>query len=325
MQPLPAVAVVDGRLLLRRMSPEPIGRKLEKGRVKNMGKALKVASLALAIALGCAFPGAMVAVAAGGMTTSVTEVVCPPNPVTANTGILNVGQGMMATATFTLAAGCPSITLVSYTAPSATFTFASADQQVLFASQTASGAGAHTLSVNLPDCFFQVDLVFGSAIAHLGPADSNNFYSAQGRLIQGINGGTTACTETVTPPATETPPVVVVTPPVVVVTPPVVVVTVPTVTVTPPPSPTPGPITWAPGFGPNGVVASVQAPPVTTTTTTTPAGTSGTGVVLGAQHLPSTSTDSSDNSGIAIFGLGLCVVGLMLLGRGAPSRSEAKA
>ena len=130
--------------------------------------------------------------------------------------------------TFTVAAGCNDIklTLVSYKAPGPTFDVNTADQQVVFDYKTQLfSAGTWHLDVAYPDCYFQVDFVYGERIEKFGPADSNNFYYRQGRNIRSFHGGTTGCTSspppTVTPTSsppptltpTPTPPVVVVTPP----------------------------------------------------------------------------------------------------------------
>jgi hypothetical protein len=73
-----------------------------------------------------------------------------------------------------------------------------------------------------------------------------------------------------------------------------------------------GPITWAPGFGPNGAVAGVQTTPTTQTTQTTTAQQG----VLGVQTLPSTSTGA--NGPLAGLGGILVALGAYLLRR--PSR-----
>jgi hypothetical protein len=123
-----------------------------------------------------------------------TAVYCPEsNKVTSSPMVIANSQ---ATVTFTVAAGCHDIqlSLVSYKAPSATFSRDTASQQTVFDSKTDNfSAGEHTWSVNLPDCFYQADFVYGTVIEHLGPANSNNFYSDQGRLITGSNGGTKTC------------------------------------------------------------------------------------------------------------------------------------
>ena len=109
----------------------------------------------------------------------------------------------MATVQFTVAPGCENteLSLVSYQAPSDTFDQTTASQQVLYKVATPA-VGATTLSVEIPACFFQVDFVYGAAIEHLGPAGTSNYYNSQGRLIDQLNGGTTAC-QPVQPPAEE--------------------------------------------------------------------------------------------------------------------------
>jgi len=81
-----------------------------------------------------------------------------------------------------------------------------------------------------------------------------------------------------------------------------------------------GAITWAPGFGPNGVVASVQTPTTGATTETGSAGTAVAGVqtapqggsaVAGVSNLPSTNT--GDSSGILGLGAALMALGVYLV------------
>jgi len=114
----------------------------------------------------------------------------------------NVTSGDSVMVNFTLADGCKDVALalVSYEAPSATFSRASADKQVLFQEQHGNFSGSGTLAVTVPGCFYQVDFVRGLALTHLGPANSNNFYSDQGRLLDADNGGSVVCHQ-VTPPA----------------------------------------------------------------------------------------------------------------------------
>jgi hypothetical protein len=117
--------------------------------------------------------------------------------------------GNRAKVDFTVAAGCKDIklTLVSYKAPGPTFDVNTADKQTVFdyKTQLFSG-GTYSLDVAYPDCYFQVDFVYGERIEKFGPADSNNFYYRQGRNIRSIHAGTKACTETNTPPPTNTTP-----------------------------------------------------------------------------------------------------------------------
>lgn len=174
-----------------------------------------------------------------------TSAVCPAQGmVSSHTGIQLVGS--TATVTFTIAAGCNAveISLVSYQAPSATFDEQTASQQKLFAKDTGTfSAGEHTLTVALPNCYYQTDFVYGAPIDQLGPAGTNNFYSSQFRLIQELNGGEQSCETTTT-----TPPVVSQTPPAQTQTP--VVQTTPTVTQ---PQATPSPTVAAPKAAPKTV------------------------------------------------------------------------
>jgi len=92
-----------------------------------------------------------------------------------------------------------------------------------------------------------------------------------------------------------------------------------------------GPITWAPGFGPNGVVASVQTAPTTGTASTTSNNTAVAGVqtvpqtgtqsgsaVAGVQNLPSTNT--GDTSGLVGLGAALMALGAFLVRMPTKSR-----
>lgn len=105
----------------------------------------------------------------------------------------NVHQGDTVSVTFTVKAGHTDIfSLVSYTAPGSSFSASDANQQNIYQDSTGVfGPGTYTLMVVVPQCYFQVDFVCGYAIDQFGPAGSNIFYSAQGRLISADNGGTT--------------------------------------------------------------------------------------------------------------------------------------
>ena len=105
-------------------------------------------------------------------------------------GSISVSGGT-ATGSFTVAAGCSGVevSLVSYQAPRGSFDESIADRQVRYREVTESfDAGRHTLAVDVPDCYFQVDLVTGAPIEKLGPSGSDNFYGAQGRLVDAANG-----------------------------------------------------------------------------------------------------------------------------------------
>ncbi|MBP3960447.1 hypothetical protein J8F10_34910 [Gemmata sp. G18] len=86
------------------------------------------------------------------------------------------------------------VTFVSYTAPGADFDANTASQQKIYDLDTDEfGPGTHTLTVRVPNCYYQVDFVCGFAIDKLGPANSNIFYTPQKRLLSADNGGDDCC------------------------------------------------------------------------------------------------------------------------------------
>lgn len=92
--------------------------------------------------------------------------------------------------------------LVSYVAPSPVWDPSVAYQQKTYRVQTGTfGPGTHTLTVQLPNTYYQVDFVCGPVIDQLlpsqngnayGPDSANITYSSQGRLLSADNDGTTA-------------------------------------------------------------------------------------------------------------------------------------
>ncbi|MGD0389906.1 MAG: SpaA isopeptide-forming pilin-related protein, partial [Tepidisphaeraceae bacterium] len=101
-------------------------------------------------------------------------------------------QGETVTVTFTVPSGSAAMqyTLVSYNAPDSYFNASDASEQTIYQEATGTfGPGTHTLTVTLPNNYYQVDFVCGAAITQLGPAGSNIFYSAQDRLISADNAG----------------------------------------------------------------------------------------------------------------------------------------
>ncbi|MDQ6859247.1 MAG: LPXTG cell wall anchor domain-containing protein [Chloroflexota bacterium] len=220
--------------------------------------------------------------------------------MTSHTAITGAAQGGTASVTFTMSNGCTGkeLSLVSYSAPSATFSRDTAGQQVVFDSKTGMYTnGTFTLSVNVPSCFYQVDFVWGAVIAHLGPAGSTNFYGDQGQQIAGVNGGTTACTATTpvgvttggnnnvvlgvqTPPSTGAVGPIVTAP----------IVSAPIIIVPAPGGSTP--------VAPNTGVNAVQTVPVS-----------------GVTSLPSTSTESAPTMPVAALGLAMMALGGLILRR----------
>ena len=127
-----------------------------------------------------------------GITYSVynpsTGITTTPTDLSGNTQ-----QGDTVTVTFTVPAGnYDQISLVSYNAPEGFYNTDDANLQTVFQSVTqVESPGTHTLSVTLPNNFYQVDLVCGTVITTLGPTatNPNNFYHAQNRYIDGDNAG----------------------------------------------------------------------------------------------------------------------------------------
>jgi hypothetical protein len=136
---------------------------------------------------------------------SARATSCAPN-----TGVTATGSGItivngVVTIPFTVAAGCTNVqlSLVSYSAPSATFDENTAADQVRYQETTQVFSANGQLSIAIPSCYYQVDLVYGTPIEQLGPAGTNNFYGKQGRLIANLHGGTTKCEAPQPPPAEE--------------------------------------------------------------------------------------------------------------------------
>lgn len=145
--------------------------------------------IVLALVVGLAGWGATLASAQVSTTCAANSGVTVTNPLTIANGSATVGV--------TVAQGCTGVqlSLVSYQAPSGTYSEQTADQQVLYRSTTQTlSAGSYTLSVDVPSCYYQLDLVYGSPIQQLGPAGTDNFYGKQGRLISTMTGGSSVCT-----------------------------------------------------------------------------------------------------------------------------------
>ena len=131
-----------------------------------------------------------------GAITNISFTITDPNLGTYTVTNLrgNTHQGDTVTVNFTVTGTSPVlVSLVTYDAPGASFDASTAGQQVIvYEDSQLLSPGAQSLTVHLPDNFYQVDFVAGPAIDHLGPAGSNIFYSAQGRLFSADNEGTQA-------------------------------------------------------------------------------------------------------------------------------------
>ena len=112
-------------------------------------------------------------------------------------GTLTVGdlrgktnQGDLVTVRFTVTGDPTELTLVSYSAPGPTFVAADAHLQRMFDVDTGLfSAGTHTLTVQIPNSYYQIDFVCGKPIDRFGPAGSNIFYTPQMRLFSADNDG----------------------------------------------------------------------------------------------------------------------------------------
>jgi hypothetical protein len=113
-------------------------------------------------------------------------------------------QGATVTVTFTVTMVPEMLTLASYVAPSASFSDSNAYQQIFFqqATQTYTTPGTYSLTVKIPNCYYQIDFICGPTIDQLEPNQNNNaygpdsaniLYTPQGRLLDADNGGTVCC------------------------------------------------------------------------------------------------------------------------------------
>jgi hypothetical protein len=137
--------------------------------------------------------------------TCVSYKVTTPNGCSQTVSSLggNTQQGDTVTVYFTVPSGMnDTLTLVSYKAPTPYFSDSNAYQQVIYQQATGTfGPGTHSLTVQIPNCYYQIDFVCGQAINELepnqnndayGPDAANILYHAENRFISGDNGGTTA-------------------------------------------------------------------------------------------------------------------------------------
>ena len=97
-----------------------------------------------------------------------------------------------ATINFTVRAGATvKLSLVSYKAPTPQWDPDLVEQQVRFDYKTATySAGSHSITIKIPDCFYQVDFVVGDSIEHLTRA---NDYRVETGLLADKWGGTRSC------------------------------------------------------------------------------------------------------------------------------------
>jgi len=129
--------------------------------------------------------------------SAISGITYTINGQTFSTLAGHVHENDTVTVNFTVAAGkTVTLSLVSYHNPLNNNTLAALQQQDVFDSDTGTfGAGRHSLTIIVPDCFFQVDFVGGKVIDHFGPAGSNITYARQMRLISTVLGGVHQCEE----------------------------------------------------------------------------------------------------------------------------------
>ena len=123
------------------------------------------------------------------MLSNVSFVVTTPGGKSTTVSTLhgNVQQGDTVKAKFDLAKA-EQITLVAYEAPNSDFNTTNLQEQVIFDQAATDTAGAETLTVTVPDGYFQIDFVAGPAIDHL-ETNPNITYHAQDRFVDGDHGG----------------------------------------------------------------------------------------------------------------------------------------
>lgn len=156
--------------------------------------------LALASTLVAASWLASVGQSTGGSTTTT----CPGTYKEVSWSDLSI-RGDRAKIVFDVEPGCKDVelTLVSYKAPGPTFDVNTAPQQTVheYKTQLFSEGRGYSMEVSIPNCYFQVDFVYGKHIEKFGPPDSNNYYYRQGRSIRSAHAGSSPCAESSPPPS----------------------------------------------------------------------------------------------------------------------------
>ena len=101
----------------------------------------------------------------------------------------NTNQGDQVTVNFTVGGNAPvTVTLVSYTATS---NFDLTKQSIFSVATQTLAPGPHSLTVTIPNSYYQVDFVCGGAIGQFNPA-ANVTYHGEGRFIDADHGGSEA-------------------------------------------------------------------------------------------------------------------------------------
>jgi hypothetical protein len=134
----------------------------------------------------------------GASSPSSDTSPCGPGAASLTDVHLSEDSGTIA-ATFTVASGCDETT-VSLATYSMLAEPGSKFPQTLYDSVTQTlDAGSYTLTVHLPSCFWQADLVTGSVLPYI---DANHLYGE--RVAAAAKGGNQACSTTTTTGTTQT-------------------------------------------------------------------------------------------------------------------------
>ncbi len=108
-------------------------------------------------------------------------------------------SGTTATGRFTVPKGCPGthVLMASYTAPNGTDGKPYAAQKLYASKRAKFGPGRHSLSVQLPNCYYQVDLARGTVLQNF----RTTTYTASPNhiLLDAKHGGTQSCEKKPTP------------------------------------------------------------------------------------------------------------------------------
>ncbi len=117
--------------------------------------------------------------------TCVTYTITTPSNCTTTVSSLagNTAPGDKVTVTFTTTMANEQLTLVSYSAPSAGFSDSTAYQQLIYqqATQTYATPGTYSLTVYIPNCYYQIDFICGQAISQLEPNQNGDAYGPDKR------------------------------------------------------------------------------------------------------------------------------------------------
>lgn len=140
--------------------------------------------------------GAVEATAACTGPAAISSVTYKVNGSVVSELTAGLPDGATVEVTFDLAAGCEDLQvgLAAYETSSATWDPSKAEDQELFAKDTGvfDAGTPGTLSVTVPECYFQVDFFTGPVLTKLTATDN---YTSQGRLIDAGHGGQEVCVE----------------------------------------------------------------------------------------------------------------------------------